>query len=138
MKHKKRKAPWWGYVKNILKQYPMLCRKHDAALEPRLSPVIGVIGHGSTDDLSPVERCVIHDLPERDQVKYDAIQAAIKETKVRHPEDCQSRLKVIELVYWKRTHTIEGAASEIPVHRNTAGEWQAEFIRLVAEELDLP
>ena len=83
------------------------------------------------------QACVIHDLPPREQRKLEAIEGAIQKTKKQHPEDAELRLKVISLVYWKKSHTIEGAAMKVPCHRNVAGNWQGEFIRLVADELDL-
>ena len=120
----KAKEPYWTYVKTIIKEYPDLKKKLAIPLEQRVTSFIGLDG-------------VIHDLPPREQRKLEAIEGAIQKTKKQHPEDAELRLKVISLVYWKKSHTIEGAAMKVPCHRNVAGNWQGEFIRLVADELDL-
>jgi len=104
----RQKEPWWSYVKSIIGQYPELQREMT-----------------STDEMKNIQ-------------KYEAISNAINKISNIHPDDYQQRLKVIELVYFKKTHNIEGASMIIPCHLNTAGRWQGEFIRIVADELQLP
>lgn len=134
----KRKEPWWGYVKSIIREYPQLKQELETPLEPFISSGFGGGGSNRGTVNSPVERCVLHDIAPRKQKKLEAVETAIRVTKVRHPESWEDRLKVVDLVYWKKTKTVVGAAMEIPCHQNTAGAWQAEFIRIVAEELELP
>ena len=145
---------WWLYVQSIIRQYPELKKKLETPLEPKISRGPGIsytmIGkNGKTERAvtfeglsrstsSPVENCVIHDLPPKEQRKFDAVDNAIRQTKILHPYDYQLRLEIINLVYFKKSNTIAGAALKVGCHTNTAGAWQAEFIRLVAEELDLP
>ena len=133
----KAKEPYWAYVKAIIKEYPELKKELATPLEQRVTSVIGQGGGRSGRIADPTQACVIHDLPPKEQRKFDAIEGAIQKTKLYHPEDAEDRLKVINLVYWKKSHTIEGAAMKIPCHRNVAGNWQGEFIKLVADELDL-
>lgn len=152
---RKERPAWWNYVKNILRQYPLLKQKLETPLEPRLGGCTGTPytltrksgegesalsfdGRPSGPPSSPVERCVIHDLPPREQRRFDAVDSAIRRTQERHPADCKPRLEIIELVYFKGTHTLAGAAIKVGCHPNTASAWQAEFIRMVAQELDLP
>lgn len=134
----KKREPWWGYVKSIIREYPALKNKRDTPWLPKVSSKAGGTAIISGMISSPVERCVIHDLPPKQQRRLDAVEAAIQETKIRHPDNWQQRLKVVDLIYWKQSKTVVGAAMEIPCHQNTAGMWQAEFIRLVADELELP
>lgn len=152
---KKGREPFWGYVKSIIRQYPALKRRIETPLEPRLTGSAGTkyinIGKdGKIEDCvtfegkamgghsSPVERCVIHDLPPKEQRRFDAVDNALARTRQIHPDDWKPRLDIIDLVYFKGTHTIAGAAMKVGCHPNTAGTWQAQFIRLVADELDLP
>lgn len=61
----------------------------------------------------------------------NAVEAAIDVTKeLMGGED---RLKIIELVFWERTHTLDGAAMQIPCGWRTAQRWQADFIMEVAK-----
>ena len=153
---KRREKPaWWAYVKRIMREYPRLKKKIDTPLEPRMGGSSGTryvsIGPGGRVETcvsyegrpsggvsSPVERCVIHDLEPNEQRKYDAVENAIIRTKAIFPKDYGPRLEIVDLVYFKGTHTIAGAALRVGCHENTAGKYSADFIRLVADELDLP
>lgn len=64
-----------------------------------------------------------------------AVQKAIDETK--HMENGRERLQVIELVFFRQTHTLEGAALMVPCHYKTAQKWHNDFIRLVASKYGL-
>ena len=133
----KPKEPYWSYVKAIIKEYPDLRKKSEKPLEQRVTSVMSMDGIRSGRISNPTQDCVIHDLPPKEQRKLDAIEGAIERTRRIHPEDAELRLKVVSLVYWKKSHTIEGAAMKIPCHRNVAGNWQGEFIKMVADELSL-
>ena len=64
-----------------------------------------------------------------------AVDKAIQETLSM---DCgEERLTLVGLIYWKRTHTLEGAALQIPVSWRTAAEWHRLFIRAVAKHFGL-
>lgn len=64
-----------------------------------------------------------------------AVEAAIEDTK--QLIDGTERLRLIDLVLWKRTHTLQGAAMVIYVSERTAQEWHRQFIYLVAEKRGL-
>ena len=81
-------------------------------------------------------QAVIDRLTDKEQRRYDAVQAAIAETeRMKHG---RARLELIDRVYWKRSHTLYGAALCVPVSEITAKRWNGAFIRLVAEKLNLP
>lgn len=155
MQEKREKPAWWNYVKKVIREYPDLKKRLETPMEPRMGGNPGTryvtigpdgkreegvsfAGRPSGGVSSPVERCVIHDLPPKQQRRFDAVDNAIRRTQTLHPDDYKPRLLIIELVYFRGTHTIAGAAMQVGCHANTAGAWQAEFIRLVADELDLP
>lgn len=64
-----------------------------------------------------------------------AVKDAISETE--RMGGGQARLKVIRMVHWDRTHTLEGAALLIPCSRRTAAYWQREFFEEVARNRGL-
>lgn len=129
------REPYWYYVKSIIKEYPVLEKELATPLSPRLCATLEPSTGRKT--ANPTQDCVIHDLPPKQQRKYDAVSNAILKTRLTHPKTAADRLKVIDMVYWKQSHTVAGAAMKVPCHRNIAGKWQGDFIRLVAEELDL-
>lgn len=59
----------------------------------------------------------------------DAVEAAVAITE-RMP-DGADRLRLIELVYWKKSYKIAGAARKIPCSERTALQWHGDFIKLV-------
>lgn len=85
---------------------------------------------------SPVERAVVDRLTDKEQRRYDAVRAAISETEVM--KHGRQRMELIDRVYWKRSHTLYGAAMCALVSERTAKRWSAEFVRTVEKYLDLP
>lgn len=126
---------WWNYCKFIIRQYPKLKKELETPLETAVTPNYGGIGGGGGIS-RPVERAVIHDLNPRDQRRYESIEATIREAMAK-PSGADI-VKLIDMVYWSKTHTIAGAAMEIPISENQAGRWNGWFIRTVAEKLDIP
>ncbi len=104
----RQREDWWEYAKRIIRSYPALERK----------------------------RKVEDTLTAKEQRRYDAVHAAIEETE-RMPTGTQ-RLALVDLVYWKRSHTLFGAAMRIPISDRTAQKWNAQFIRMTEKYLDLP
>ena len=64
-----------------------------------------------------------------------AVEDAIAETE--QLVDGAERLRLIDLVLWKRTHTLQGAALACYVSERTAQEWHRQFIRLVGQKRGL-
>ena len=126
---------WWEYTKRIIRSYPALRRKAENVGDMPCTPAYGASG-GHSSGGSPVERAVVDRLTDKEQRRYDAVRAAISETEVM--KHGRQRMKLIDRVYWKRSHTLYGAAMCVPVSERTAHTWNAEFIRLVEKYLDLP
>lgn len=64
-----------------------------------------------------------------------AVKDAIEETE--QLIDGSERIRLIDLVLWKRTHTLQGAAMAVHVSERTAQEWHRQFIRLVGQKRGL-
>ena len=64
-----------------------------------------------------------------------AVTSAIAQTE-QMPEG-QSRLAVIGMVFFRKTHTLQGAALEVPCGYETAKRWQRSFLMLVAQKRGL-
>lgn len=132
----KPREDWWDYTKKIIRSYPKLERKLDSVGETLCVPAYGASGGHGGGTSNPVERAVVDRLTDQEQRRYDAVRAALEET--GRMRDGQQRIRMIERVYFKRSHTLYGAALEVPVSERTAKRWNAGFIKLVAEKLDLP
>ena len=64
-----------------------------------------------------------------------AIESAIEVT--RRLVDGEDRLKIVDLVFFKETHTLAGSAVQVPCSIDTAQKYHADFIRLVGEKRGL-
>ena len=130
-----KREDWWEYTKRIIRSYPALCRKAESVGDIPCTPAYGASG-GHSGGGSPVERAVVDRLTDKEQRRYDAVQAAISETeRMKHGHQ---RMELIDRVYWKRSHTLYGAAMCALGSERTAKRWSAEFVRTVEKYLDLP
>lgn len=100
-----KRYPWWGYVKYIIRQYP-------------------VWGEAVGEEMSNSERA-----------GWASVDGAVEITE--HMENSLARLKVIRMVHWDRTHTLDGAAMETHCGRATAARWQRDFFEEVAKNRGL-
>lgn len=103
---------WWDYVKKIIRAYPELERKANSTCASANS------------------------LTKKEQRRYDAVKAAMEET-LRMRQGA-SRIEVIRKVYWDNSHTLFGAGLCVPISERMAYAWNADFIRAVEKNLDLP
>ena len=76
------------------------------------------------------EQLALRTLPPVEQRDHDAVWSAICRTEGL--PDGKDRLKIIELVHWKGSHTLTGASAVVHVSDSTAKRWQRDFFLLVA------
>lgn len=69
---------------------------------------------------------------ELERRELEAVSRAVDET--FRTRDGKSRIELIEMCYWRRSHNIAGAAMELGVSERTALRWHGEFIKTVAAE----
>lgn len=125
---------WWGYVKGMIRRYPALCAQyadlHSQSVTVDYSGMPRGGGHARG-----TEETALRELPTTEQREYEAVRRAIQQTR-RYPNG-RDRLRVIRLVLWDRSHTLEGAALMVPCSERTARRWHAEFIKAVAKNYGL-
>lgn len=120
---------WWSYVKNMIHRYPALREQHEAMLHMQTTPAYSAVGGGG--DGRGLENTIIRAMSKNEMREYDAVTKAINETEgLLHG---QRRLKLVTLVYWQRTHTVEGASWAVHVSSRTGRQWHGDFIRCVAK-----
>ena len=132
-----KRKPYWQYVKAVIREYPALKKELETPLEVRVTPVYDAVGGRGSMVSDPTANAVIHSLPRNKMRKLEAVENAIQDTRVRH-DNWKLRLDLIDLVYWRRYYTLSGAATKLYIHMNTAGKYQADFIKSVAMYLDIP
>ena len=64
-----------------------------------------------------------------------AVEKAITET--RGLSAGAERMALVGMIFWRRSHTLSGAADACHVSERTARRWHTAFIRLVAQKFGL-
>lgn len=125
---------WWSYVKWMIRLYPErvaeLRRRQEAAVTANYS----AMPRGS-EPSRITENLGLTTLGNPADREMEAVRMAIEETKNMRTGDI--RLKIIDLVYWRKSHTLQGACDVVYVAYDTGKVYHAEFIRCVARHFGL-
>ena len=124
---------WWGYVRRVLYDYPRLRAELDELQQPHHYGESA----GHTSGISrQSEILALHTLPDPDdQRDLEAVEAALA-AQTHHVNGGQT-LRLVRMVFFHRSHTLEGAAQVLHISYHTAERRQNAFIRLVAEKMGL-
>ena len=83
----------------------------------------------------PYVKSMMNRYPEKtNEDETKAVDTAVDET--RRLLDGDDRMKVIYMVFFNKTHTLQGAALNVPCSYETAKRWTQQFIRLVAKSFE--
>ena len=110
--------------------YPALCQMHKDAI--RQSVTANYSGQPRGGEASrTTENAAFRAMLQAEEKEYEAVKMAIAKTE--GGSDGKARINLIRLIYWDRTHTLEGAAQEVHVSYRTARRWHRAFIVAVGE-----
>lgn len=128
----RRSNTWRAQARQAAYDYPGLRTAlrdlQSMSITPSLSGMPGGGGeHRSTEDAA------LRQLPPDDQRRFDAVSQALSISE--HLTSGLSRVRMIELVYFRRSHTVEGAAMQIPCSVQTAWTWNNDFLLLIWSRL---
>ncbi len=122
---------WWPYVKGMIRRYPDMQTEYEQLRQQTVTQQLsGMPGSGNGTGRS-VEVAAIRELPGTRQREYNAVHNAIEQT-LKIPWSGELRIKIINLVFWQRSHTLEGAALECNCSYRTARRYHSDFIMAVA------
>lgn len=123
---------WYSNVVRAVRYYPHLREiKADAQAESVIANYTGMPGGGSA--ARTTELAAMRTLSRREEEELEAIELAIAQ--IRRRTDGGRILQIVDMVDWKRTHTVSGAAMVIHVGERTANSMRARFIFAVAKNL---
>jgi len=122
---------WWYYsVVTAIRQYPALAEKKRELQKTSITPPYEAVIKGSEIGRT-TETAALRQLPQAEELWVDAIQQATEEVK-RH-RDGNDVLRIVKMVDYDRTHSVEGAAQVLHMDRATAWRRRSRFVYLVAK-----
>ncbi len=123
------KYAWVGFVKSMIRLYPARCETLRQMQSARITPDYTPASRGSVVSRT-TETLATASLGPYIDAEVEAVRLAIEHTKTLKMAD--KRLQIIDLVYWKRTHTLPGACAIVGVGSRTGQQMHADFIYDVA------
>jgi len=130
------RSKWWAGVRAVVREYPELRAELDTLHSPVMIARYGK-SVGGSNGTSRVTECVaLREMPAGKQRELDAVERAIEEA--RRESNGEQRVRIIELVYWKQTHTLIGAAKAVGYSYDQAQQFHADFLHCVERNLNLP
>ena len=117
-------------MKKVIRLYPTRKKEYEQLHEQSITANLsGMPGGGGVS--RSVEGIALRELPYNKQREYDAVNKALEVT--RKLPNGDQRIKIIDLVYWKRSHTLDGAGYKVGYASTTTRQINAEFVRLVGK-----
>ena len=129
------RQPYDGYVLNVVRMYPSLVEQLKEKRSAAMSRTAAGGAGGASLPGKPTERAALVTLGEQEQRWLEAVSWAVQTT--REMPNGTERLRLIDLLFWRRTHTMQGAALKLHISYRTARRRRREFLRLVEEKLNL-
>lgn len=128
----RRSNGWRHAARSAAYDYPRLCRELRDLQAQRVTPKLSGMPGGGEPGRS-TEDAALRQLPYTQQRRLDAVEQALSISS--NLTSGLSRVRLIELVYFQRRYTIEGAAMQIPCSVQTAWTWNNDFLLLVWSRL---
>lgn len=126
---------WWAYVKYMARNYPNLCRELEdkQSISTTANYSLGPRGSG---EARGTEAAAMRQLSPVKMREYEAVRIAV-ETAGSIPGNGYLRVKLVEMVYFKRTHTLEGACQELHIGYITGKRYNQDFLCRIAKAFGL-
>ena len=113
----------------MIRDYPALEKEYRELHEQKITASItGMPGGGNVS--RGTEDIAIRDLPRSKQLEYDAVRRAIEVTGML--KTGADRLRIVDLVFFKQSHTLDGAAYATSISYDRAIDYHGDFIMIAA------
>lgn len=113
----------------MIRDYPLRYEELQQRRFPRIVVAYDTICRAGSETSRQTERLAMTELPTVAMREYEAVRLAISQT--LQLIDGKERMRLVDAIFWRRTHTLQGAALYCHVSYGTAAKWHLEFIRRV-------
>ena len=119
---------WRAEARRALRDYPRIKRRQ-ADNEMQITPVYGgaAVQHSASRTTENV--ALRSTLTEREENIISAVEFMVAMQSRYY--NAEARMKMLSLVYFRRTHTMQGAAMEVGYNINTVKSWNTEMLTAV-------
>ena len=119
---------WRSEARAALQLYPKLKRRQGEN-EMQITPVYGgaAVQHSASRTTENV--ALRSTLTEREENIISAVELMVAMQSRYY--NAEARMKMLSLVYFRRTHTMQGAAMEVGYNINTVKSWNTEMLTAV-------
>ena len=119
---------WRAEARRALRDYPRIKRRQGDN-EMQITPVYGgaAVQHSASRTTENV--ALRSTLTEREENIISAVEFMLQMQRRYYNAD--ARMRMLKLVYWSRTHTMQGAAMEVGYNINTVKAWNTEMLTAV-------
>jgi len=123
---------WYFIVQKVLRNYPELYRRREGMRQQQTTAAYsGMPGGGG--DPRKTEAAAMRSLSPREESDLEAVLATVQT--VGRWMDGKTALRVVELVDWQETHTIQGAEKELHLGEDTGKDLRSRVIYELARNL---
>ena len=113
----------------MIRDYPLRYEELQQRRFPRTVASYNAICRAGSETPRLTESLALTELPKVAMREYEAVRLAIFQT--LQLIDGKERMRLVDAIFWRRTHTLQGAAMFCHVSYGTAAKWHLEFIRRV-------
>lgn len=120
---------WRGEARKALRDYPRIKKRQSLLTSQQITPVYGgaAVQHSASRTTEDV--ALRTTLTEREENVLGAVEFMLNMQQRYYNAD--ARMRMVRLVYWARTHTLQGAAMEVGYNINTVKAWNTEMLTAV-------
>lgn len=120
---------WRSEARSALRQYPRCKRKQSETGEMQITPAYGGIPGGGTATRTTENVALAVRLTPHEENVISAVEFMMQMQNA-YP-NAQERFKMLELVHFKHTHTIDGAAEIVHYSPEALWRWNTEMLTAV-------
>ena len=120
---------WRSDARRALREYPRLKKKQAEVGEMQITPIYGgaAVQHSASRVTENV--ALRSTLSDAESNIISAVEFMVSMQSRYY--NAEARMKMLSLVYFRRTHTMQGAAMEVGYNINTIKSWNTEMLTAV-------
>lgn len=118
---------WWSYAKYMARNYPNLCEELRQLQSTSTTANYSGEPRAGSDTSRGTESAALRQLSPVKQKEHDSVEHALEIARGK-PGNGRLRTSLVDLVFFRQTHTLEGAAQRLHISYGTAKNYAHDFL----------